>query len=73
MISRQFERPLSGKADIKPETPEIESEDVRFTLRSGHSAKIRLFSAVLMTAIGKSGHYNTVSTTLKKVADIRRS
>ncbi len=26
-------RPLSRKADIKPETPEIESEDVRFTPR----------------------------------------
>ncbi len=28
---RCFERPLLGKADIKPETPEIESENVRFT------------------------------------------
>jgi hypothetical protein len=34
------EWPLSGKADIKPETPEIESENVRFTLGSGHSANI---------------------------------
>ncbi len=33
---QQFERPLSGKADIKPETPEIESENVRITLGSGH-------------------------------------
>jgi len=34
------ERPLWRKADIKPETPEIESENVRFTLGSGHSANI---------------------------------
>ncbi len=33
---QQIERPLSGKADIKPETPEIESENVRFTPGSGH-------------------------------------
>ena len=31
-----FERPLWRKADIKPEIPEIESENVRFTLGSGH-------------------------------------
>ena len=29
------ERPLWRKADIKPETPEIESENVRFTPESG--------------------------------------
>ncbi len=43
LISEVFgvpERPLSGKADIKPETPEIESENVRFTPGSGHSANI---------------------------------
>ncbi len=34
------ERPLLGKADIKTETPEIESENVRFTLGSGHSGNI---------------------------------
>ncbi len=34
------ERPLWRKADIKPETPEIESENVRFTLGSGHSGNI---------------------------------
>ncbi len=33
-------RPLSGKADIKPETPEIESENVRFAPGSGHSGNI---------------------------------
>ena len=32
-----FERPLWRKADIKIETSEIESENVRFTLGSGHS------------------------------------
>jgi len=38
LISAIFEvseRPLWRKADIKPETPEIESENVRFTLGSG--------------------------------------
>ncbi len=43
LISVDFaipERPLSGKADIKSGTPEIESENVRFTLGSGHSANI---------------------------------
>jgi len=30
------ERPLWRKADIKPESPAIESENVRFTLGSGH-------------------------------------
>jgi len=43
LISAVFvvpERPLSGKADIKPETPEIESENVRFTPGSGHWANI---------------------------------
>ncbi len=34
------ERPLWRKADIKTETPEIELENVRFTLGSGHSANI---------------------------------
>ncbi len=31
---------LLRKADIQPGTPEIESENVRFTLGSGHSANI---------------------------------
>jgi len=31
-----IERPLWRKADIKLETPEIESENVRFTPGSGH-------------------------------------
>ena len=33
---RASERPLWRKADIKPETPESESKNVRFTLGSGH-------------------------------------
>ncbi len=44
LISTLFgvpERPLPGKGDIKPETPEIESENVRFTLRIGYTANIR--------------------------------
>ncbi len=43
LISAVFgvpECPLWRKADIKPETPEIELENVRFTLGSGHSANI---------------------------------
>ncbi len=39
-VSPGYKRPLWRKADIKRETPEIESENVRFTLGSGHSAKI---------------------------------
>ncbi len=39
-VSPWQKRPLWRKADIKPETPEIESENVRFTLGSGHSANI---------------------------------
>ncbi len=36
------ERPLWRKADIKPETPEIESENVRFTPESCRSSIIDL-------------------------------
>jgi len=39
-VSPGQKRSLWRKADIKPETPEIESENVRFTLGSGHSANI---------------------------------
>ncbi len=39
-VSLGQKRPLWRKADIKPEAPEIESDNVRFTLGSGHSANI---------------------------------
>ncbi len=34
---RRMTAAFPSKADIKPETPEIESENVRFTLGSGRS------------------------------------